>query len=184
MKDIVLKGKKVTLRPIKISDAKELSSLVKPRDKKYYAFASYPSINVNKTKEIIKEYLLQVIKGKALRLVIVLNKTRKIVGKTGLRYINQEHRTGYIETWIAKEFWGTGVNTEAKKLLLDYIFKKLKLHRVSAGVCEKNVRSIKAIEKLGAVKEGILRENSLINGKYFDQITYGILDREWLKKKQ
>jgi RimJ/RimL family protein N-acetyltransferase len=73
---------------------------------------------------------------------------------------------------------GQRLGTEAVRLVLDYAFRVLKLHRVSARVVEYNRRAIRAYEKCGFVDEGREREAALVDGIWHDDIMMGLLDRE------
>ncbi len=106
------------------------------------------------------------------------------VGITGLRHVDMPMRTAQIGTWLARSRWGTGANTEAKRLLLDFAFGQLGLHRVEARIAVGNSRSKRAFEKLGARCEGTLRESFLKNGTFHDQCLYAILAGDWERQEQ
>ena len=85
-------------------------------------------------------------------------------------------------TWIAKQHQGTGINAICKKLLLDYCFKELNLRRVEFKIDRNNIKSQKAIAKIGAVKEGMLRNyNIQYYGESKGTNVYSILKDEWAK---
>ncbi len=96
-----------------------------------------------------------------------------------LRHIDPAMRTAQIGTWLARDRWGSGANAEAKRLLLDFAFDRLRLHRVEARIAVGNARSMRAFERLGAAREGVLRESFYKDGKYHDQHLYVILEQEW-----
>ncbi len=86
--------------------------------------------------------------------------------------------------WIAigfgnREHWGKGYGGEALRLLLDYAFGELNLHRVQLTVFAYNERAIALYEKLGFVREGVYREFLLRDGVRYDMYLYGLLRREW-----
>ena len=86
---------------------------------------------------------------------------------------------------VCKYFLGTFVNLECKFLLLKFCFDELKMIRVQFKTDERNVRSQKAIERLGAIKEGILRnERILENGYIRNAVIYSFTDDDWRKAKQ
>ena len=83
-------------------------------------------------------------------------------------------------TWYAPEFQHTGVNTECKYLLLKYAFEEMDCIRVQFKVDGRNERSIQAIERLGATREGMLRNHMILqDGTVRDSVYFSILDREW-----
>lgn len=84
---------------------------------------------------------------------------------------------------MGEKFQGTGINTICKKLLLNYCFNQLKLRRVEFKIDIKNIKSQKAIEKLGAIKEGLLRKYNIQSyGESTGTYVYSILDLEWKSK--
>ena len=83
-------------------------------------------------------------------------------------------------TWIGHEFQGTGLNKAVKDLMLDYAFDILVFEKVEFRIDERNLKSRKAVEKLGAKLEGILRSNTLmLDGFRRSTSCYGILKTEW-----
>jgi RimJ/RimL family protein N-acetyltransferase len=109
----------------------------------------------------------------------------RVAGAT--RYLNlaPEHRGLEIGgTWYGLEFQRTIVNTECKYLLLQYAFEHLGCIRVQFKTDLRNVRSQKAIERLGAVREGVLRNHMILpDGNYRDSVFYSIIASEWPRVK-
>jgi RimJ/RimL family protein N-acetyltransferase len=107
--------------------------------------------------------------------------TRQAVGSTRFGDIAPEH--GRVEigwTWIAPSRQRTAVNTEAKLLQLTYAFETLGAGRVALKTDARNSRSQRAIERLGAVREGVLRRHiRLPDGYMRDTVYYSILGDEW-----
>ena len=95
--------------------------------------------------------------------------------------IAPEHRGLEIGgTWYGLEFQRTVVNTECKYLLLNYAFETLGCIRVQFKTDMRNERSQRAIERIGAKREGVLRNHMVMpDGKYRDSVFYSILDSEW-----
>ncbi|QGH33710.1 GNAT family N-acetyltransferase [Gracilibacillus salitolerans] len=119
--------------------------------------------------------------GREFPFVVLRRDNEKIIGSTRFLDISNTNKSLEIGwTWYTPSVWGTHTNTECKYLLLKYCFETLKLIRVQFKTDEQNVRSQKAIEKIGAVKEGILR-NQMIrkNGTYRNSIFYSIIEQEW-----
>ena len=104
-----------------------------------------------------------------------------IVGSTS--YLDPElwHRRVEIgSTWYTPDVWGTRVNPECKLLLLAHAFDVLGMNRVSLCTDARNARSQAAIEKLGAVKEGVLRSHMVTQGgRIRDSVLYSIVIEEW-----
>jgi len=101
------------------------------------------------------------------------------IGKLDLN--NKRAEIGW--TWYGTEFQGTGLNSAAKELMLEYAFNELKLNRVELGADLRNIRSQKAIEKLGATKEGIRRNHYIDSeGNCQDDVYYSITKEDWSKR--
>lgn len=109
--------------------------------------------------------------------------TNEILGTTRIGDILISRRSAEIGwTWLNPKVWRTGVNPETKYLLLKYSFEEMKLRRVQFKIHARNERSIRAVERLGAVKEGELRNVFVWNdGGNGNQVIFSILDTEWLE---
>lgn len=104
----------------------------------------------------------------------------RTIGFTRLFNLNPANRQCEIGSWLHPDYWSTGMNREVKNLLLGYCFDTLKTIRVQFRTDTRNVRSRKALEKLGAVYEGVVRcERILENGATRDAAFYSILESEW-----
>jgi N-acetyltransferase len=98
--------------------------------------------------------------GKQIPFIIKDNVTGKVIGTTRIGDIDRLNRNVEIGwTWLSPEVWKTKVNTECKYLLLKYCFEELKVLRVQFSVSSQNVRSQKAVERIGAAKEGTFRKH-------------------------
>jgi RimJ/RimL family protein N-acetyltransferase len=83
-------------------------------------------------------------------------------------------------TWLGKPWQRTGINTEAKYLLLRHAFEDLGAVRVQLKTDGRNLQSQAAIERLGAVREGVLRKHMCLHDGFLrDTVVYSILDDEW-----
>jgi RimJ/RimL family protein N-acetyltransferase len=81
--------------------------------------------------------------------------------------------------------WGGVHNKECKLLLLQYIFEVLRFNRAELRVAHQNLRSQKAVEKIGGVKEGVLRKHGYRNdGSIRHTVVYSIIDEEWQGVKE
>ena len=103
------------------------------------------------------------------------------------RYMNIDWKNNVIEigsTWIGREFQGTELNVNMKFLMLQYAFETLNFNKVDFRADERNIASRKAIEKLGATQEGVLRKNVImLDGFVRNTVCYGILKEEWPRIK-
>jgi RimJ/RimL family protein N-acetyltransferase len=117
----------------------------------------------------------------SLPFAILLAATGEAVGMTGYLEIRPQHRALEIgRTWIARSHQGTRVNPESKYLLLRHAFEALGAVRVQFKTDLNNLHSQRAIEKLGATREGVLRRyQTRANGLTRDTVMYSILAEEW-----
>jgi N-acetyltransferase len=109
-----------------------------------------------------------------------------IIGMSRYYEINpKEKRLAIGYTWFVPEVWGGVYNKECKLLMLSYAFEVLQYNRAEFHVAHQNIRSQKALEKIGAVKEGVLRKHGYRNdGARRDTVIYSIIDDEWPVKKE
>ncbi|RIX51521.1 N-acetyltransferase [Paenibacillus nanensis] len=117
----------------------------------------------------------------ALPFVIIDQASSRIIGGTRFYDISAQNRSLEIgSTWLTPSAWRTKVNTECKYLLLKHCFETLGTIRVQLKTDLRNERSQRAIERLGASKEGVLRNHMILPDGYIrDSVYYSILDREW-----
>jgi RimJ/RimL family protein N-acetyltransferase len=108
-----------------------------------------------------------------------------IIGMTRYYGVDPPHKRlciGY--TWYIPEVWGGIENKECKLLLLNYAFEVLRFQRVQFDVAHQNIRSQKAVEKIGGVKEGVLRKHGLhADGTVRDTVVFSIIEEEWPRTK-
>lgn len=124
--------------------------------------------------------------GRQYPFVIRHTATNRLIGSTRFFEIYPADKKLEIGwTWITRDFWGTAVNLECKLLLLTYCFETLKTNRVQLKTKDTNLRSRKAIEKIGGVFEGILRKDRIqSDGTTRNAAYYSILDDEWPAAKK
>ncbi len=105
----------------------------------------------------------------------------KVVGSTRYLNIRPEHASLEIGwTWLGQDWQGTGVNTEAKYLLLSHAFEVMGCRRVEFKADARNLRSQRALEGIGATREGVLRQHMIVQGDFSrDSVYFSVLDNEW-----
>lgn len=103
-----------------------------------------------------------------------------LIGTVSIEDVLWPHGTGWLSILIGdRANWGQGYGDEAMRLVLDYAFRELNLHRVQLTVFEYNARAIALYEKLGFQREGVYREFMQRDGRRYDMYLYGLLRREW-----
>lgn len=107
----------------------------------------------------------------------------KAVGSTRFLNIRPEHKSLEIGwTWLGHEWQRTAVNTEAKLLLLTYAFERLGCERVEFKTDGRNERSQEALLRIGATREGVLRNHMIVQGGYVrDSVYFSIIRQDWQK---
>jgi RimJ/RimL family protein N-acetyltransferase len=109
-----------------------------------------------------------------------------VIGMTRLYEISEKDKIATIGyTWYIPSVWGKVYNKECKLLLLQYVFETLQFNRAELRVAHQNIRSQKAVEKIGGVKEGVLRKHGYRNdGALKHTVIYSIIDDEWPDAKE
>ncbi|WP_201546118.1 GNAT family N-acetyltransferase [Psychrobacter immobilis] len=117
--------------------------------------------------------------------VVIDESNGKAIGTTSFHDIlptSKRLEIGY--TWYAKSYWRTHVNTTCKLMLLTYIFEALEYQTVGWRTDIGNHRSQRAIERLGAKKDGVIRGNRVCrDGVISDTVMYSLIKSEWLRVK-
>jgi RimJ/RimL family protein N-acetyltransferase len=179
-----LTGSIVQLLPMLPQHFDELTALAKDaRIWQHYVFDGTNSANFNAA---LQAGLAEKEKGAQFPFVIYHVADKKLIGGTRYLDIQPAHRKLEIGwTWLHPDYWGTPVNLECKLLLLTFAFEQLQAARVQLKTDENNIRSRKAIEKIGGRFEGILRNDMLReNGTHRNSAYYSILDTEWPEAKK
>jgi len=180
VKPVVLKGRYVRLVPMTVEHIPELAEIGVGQD--FWDFMVYGRMDTEADMgDWVKEILTRAEKGTDLPFVAIHLETGRVAGAT--RYLNIMPNDKGLEvggTWYGLDFQRTAVNTECKYLLLTHAFETLGCIRVQIKTDSLNARSQKAIERIGAVKEGVLRNHMILpNGRIRHSVFYSILDSEW-----
>ncbi|MBN2829551.1 MAG: GNAT family N-acetyltransferase [Candidatus Cloacimonetes bacterium] len=113
---------------------------------------------------------------------ICLKETDELIGLTFLTEIDMFNRTGHCPSFIGeKKYWGLGLATEARMLILHHAFFDRGLNRVWARIITDNIPSIRMCEKCGYIKEGLFRKSRFKNGQLVDEYYYAVLKEDFEK---
>ncbi len=178
--NIALSGQAVRLEPLSIDHAEGLLAVGQHQlDWQFLPRGCFTDIN--DVKSWINEALVYVEKGEHIAFTIFDNQTHKIVGSTRFLAIRpKDHVVEIGWTWLAPEAQRSRVNTEMKFLMLQHAFENLKTNRVELKTDSRNLRSQRAIERVGAVKEGVFRKHMRVqNNVQRDTVFYSVIDDEW-----
>ncbi len=182
---IILTGRTVRLVPLQIE---HLADLVEAgKDENIWAYMRYGIVDSpDKMRVLITSLLALQEQGTDLPFTVIHLASGKAIGMT--RYLNIETANRAVEiggTWYASDFQHTGVNTECKYLLLAHAFEDLGCIRVQFKTDQRNLHSQKAIARIGAVWEGVLRNNIILpDGFIRSSVYYSILVEEWPHVKE
>jgi len=185
VKPITLIGKHIRLEPMTEAHIPGLAEI--GAGQTFWDFMLYGNINtIDDMRGWVKEILARAEMGTDLPFVVIHLASGRVAGAT--RYLNIMPKDRGLEiggTWYGSEFQRTPVNTECKYLLLSHAFETLECIRVQLKTDLRNERSQKAIERIGAVKEGVLRNHMILpDGRFRHSVFYSILDTEWLDIKK
>jgi len=183
LEPVVLEGSFVRLEPMTLEHHAQLAEV--GLDPEIWRL----TIVMIRTAEEMRSYMDSALAlqrdGTSLPFVTIERSSGRVVGST--RFGNYDAANRRIEigwTWLARRWQRTVINTEAKYLMLTYAFEKLRCVRVELKTDVLNAPSRKAMLRIGAREEGILRKHTLMwTGRYRDSIYYSILDEEWSEVK-
>jgi len=176
---VVLEGEHVRLEPLAASHRSDLEAAA-AEDPATFRYMG-TNIAAHGWDAWLREALDGVADGRYVAWATIDRTSGRAIGSTRFGDIAPEH--GRVEigwTWIAPSHQRTGVNTEAKLLQLRYAFDELGATRVALKTDARNHRSQAAIERLGAIREGVLRRHiRLPDGFIRDTVYFSILADEW-----
>jgi RimJ/RimL family protein N-acetyltransferase len=177
---IVLEGEHVRLEPLAPIHAEDL--LAVGGDDDTWRYMPIPALKtIDDARAMIRDADVAAREGREVPFAIVELASSRAVGSTRYLDVQRPHRALEIGwTWIGAAWRRTAVNTECKLLLLRHAFEDLGAHRVTLKTDARNLRSQRAIERIGGVREGVLRRHRVCwDGSVRDTVYYGILDSEW-----
>jgi RimJ/RimL family protein N-acetyltransferase len=170
-----LENEAVLLRPLKPEDLNSLR-LLSAHPEMWLFFTHDLS-----TEEGMENWAQPAFENQRLQFAIVDKSCGDIVGSTAFgNFSERDSRLEIGWTWLGKEYQGTGINSEVKKLMLSYCFDVLGLERVEFKTDVLNTQARKALKNINAIEEGVLRSHTLMTkGRRRDTIYYSILKQEW-----
>lgn len=179
VRPVTLEGRFVRLEPLADRHVEELWAA--GADPSIWTYMAVTPTSLEDMRQIIASALEQQARGSQLPFAVIERTSGRAIGST--RYLDIRPRERGLEigwTWYGIPWQGTVVNSECKLLLLRHAFEDLGCVRVCLKTDARNLRSQRAIERLGAVREGVLRKHMLAqHGVMRDTVYYSILDEEW-----
>jgi len=181
-----LAGDLVYLEPVEEKHRESLRLLA--RDERLWEFTKTLMINDTYDEQFDRYFqeALDTRKVNGQAFVIRTVGDDAIIGMTRIFNVERKDKRAEIgHTWYTPSVWGKRHNKECKLLLLEYIFETAKYCRVEFRVAHQNIRSQRAVEKIGGLKEGTLRKFTYRNdGSVRHTVVFSIIDDEWPEKKK
>lgn len=174
MQETVLTGERVYLRPLERDDAALIVGWLRNRELTWSLGDFFPAADVHAVADGIERLYRS---GHDLLLGVVRRDTDRLIGMTELHHLDLGNRQASFGLLIAQT--GKGYGPEVAGLVLDYAFGPLALNRVWVQVDERNTRGIRAYQKVGFRREGLLRESRYVDGRYRNTLLMAVLCREW-----
>jgi RimJ/RimL family protein N-acetyltransferase len=180
-KPITLSGRHVRLEPITQAHASDLLAALTVDPTIWRWMPQAPPVTPAAMARMIQEDLADLAKGERIIFAQIDLKSGQAVGRTTYMDIRRRDRGVEIGgTWIGKPWQRSGINTEAKYLLIRHAFEDLHAVRVMLKTDGRNLQSQAAIERIGAQKEGVLRRNMMLHDGFIrDTVMFSILEDEW-----
>jgi RimJ/RimL family protein N-acetyltransferase len=176
----MLKGKSVLLRPVKKSDIAYFLKWFNDPEVIQYLGMYLPMTEMSEEKFIEELGTTRATSDALFVIEVIEGASTKPIGNCGLHRINsKDHNATFGIVIGEKDYWSKSYGTEATRLLINYGFQQLNLHRISSSAVAFNERSIKLHKKVGFREEGRLRQAMFKNGQYHDLVQFGILREEW-----
>lgn len=183
----VLSAGEVVLREVRTGDAPALVSLLTTPE--ITRFISPPPQTADGFERFIAASQRLRASGEGACFAVTLRDYNTAIGLFQVRQVSpSEHEArqigGAMDTaeWgfaLGYPFWGTGVFEQSAALVMEFAFERIRVHRLEARCAVKNARGSKALLKVGAVPEGILRKAFIAGGEHLDQVLYAIVEHDW-----
>jgi ribosomal-protein-alanine N-acetyltransferase len=173
----MLAAERVTLRELRASDAPSLLAMLTTEE--VTRFISPPPSDVEGFERFIEWTHREREAGRYVCFAVVPAGMESAVGLVQVRQLDPTFSIGEWGFAIGSPFWGTGMFPEAARMVVDFAFDQIGVHRLEARAAVQNGRGNGILRKLGAVQEGVLRKSFLRWGQYHDQVLWSIIDDDW-----
>ncbi|MFP3886537.1 GNAT family protein [Priestia filamentosa] len=173
-------GQNARLRLMNMKDVEVLYNLVQ-RNPGLWTYMVRRMDSLEDMEKLVAEALRNLDKGIEFPFVVINKVNNDIIGSTRLYDMSFSRKTVELgSTFYDKSVQRTGINTECKYLLLKHAFEELDMIRVQIKTDAENLGAQRAIEHIGGIKEGVLRNERLLhNGRIRDAVLYSITNTEW-----
>ncbi|HIH21524.1 MAG TPA: GNAT family N-acetyltransferase [Candidatus Diapherotrites archaeon] len=181
MKKIILKTKRLVLRPVRKGDDKILFENV--NDPLVTEFLPFEFSTFKKARDFVRRTIKE--HGvKRFDFLSFLQNTGEFVGRASLHHFSKKDKRAEIGLFVARKNWKKGFGRELLEAILNFGFGKLELNRIGYHVSSKNKASLALVHSMHGKHEGTIREYYFRKGKFIDQNVFSILASEWKKRKR
>jgi RimJ/RimL family protein N-acetyltransferase len=175
---LLIEGRIINLRTLKISDAYSIYKNAKDREISKYTRLPYP-YKLKYAYDFVRLCQENYKKKTDYELGIELKKIGKIIGTISLMHLDNTRRDAEVGYWLGKQYWRRGITKEALTLILDYGFNTLELVRIYAKVLYPNLSSIRLLQRTGFRYEGRIRKSFFRDGNWFDELAFALSDEDF-----
>lgn len=177
----LLTGRLVSLREVRPMDATQLVTLLTAPE--VSRFLSAPPTTVAEFQRFVDWAIREREAGTYACYVVVPHEAQLPVGLVHIRQIEPRFATAEWGFALGSAYWGSGFFMDAARLMIDFAFGIVGTHRLEARAAVQNGRCNGALQKVGAIKEAILRRAFLRAGEYLDQALWTIVEDDWFQAK-
>ncbi|KWE40965.1 GNAT family N-acetyltransferase [Burkholderia territorii] len=171
---VTLTTPRLILRPLRIEDAQALFAIWSDADAtRYLPFP--PMTSLDQARDRVTRKLRTSANGEDLICVLELRTSGAVLGDCALFHADEQCRRAEIGFSLQRDHWGDGYMSEAAFALIEHAFGTLNLRRIEADIDPRNVASAHLLERLGFVREGLLRDRWIVGDQVSDSALYGLL---------
>ena len=168
---------KCRIRKWELSDAKDLAAALSNKKVQDNLRDGLPYPYTEQDGKDFISAMLSADENETFAFAITVDNT--VIGSIGIfRQENIHRQTAELGYYIAEEYWGKGIMTEAVRQICEYVFRESDIIRIYAEPFVYNIASCRVLEKAGFQYEGTLRSNAVKNGKVIDMKMYSLLKEE------
>ncbi|MBW2971082.1 GNAT family N-acetyltransferase [Candidatus Woesearchaeota archaeon] len=169
-----IKGKRINLRRLRRSDANFIYEHAKDKEISKYTQVPHP-YTIEHAKKFINETQKKMRERTDYSFGIELKETKEIIGMMSLMKVDWANMNAEVGYWLGKSYWRKGYTYEALKMLIDFGFDDLKIHRLWARVIQPNISSAGLLRKAGFKQEGVQSKAIYRENKYWDMLMFGLV---------
>jgi RimJ/RimL family protein N-acetyltransferase len=144
-------------------------------------WSNQPVADLAGAEKLVQEDIDWVLKGDAMVWSITKPPSDKALGKFIFFQFSHENRRAEVGYVLNRDHWRQGLMTEVLTRMLEFAFEDLDLHRLEADIDNDNHASLRLLQKLGFIREGLFRQRWCVYGEWTDSVMLGLLKTDWSK---